>query len=108
MYMLIAAPSVVTLVAVQSSLAIVLAAFTGPAGGALAALFPANVRSTGISIAYNFAVTIFGGFASFIATWLIGVTGNALAPVGYVVFAALVAVFGAFLLPAPKPHHYPH
>lgn len=102
MYLLTSAPSVSTLIAVQCALAAILAAFTGPAGGALAALFPSNVRSTGVSISYNFAVTLFGGFASFIATWLIGVTGSALAPVWYVAFAALVAVIGALLLPARR------
>lgn len=95
------APTVGTLVAVQCLLAAVLAAFTGPACGALATLFPPRIRCTGVSIAYNFAVTLFGGFASFIATWLIGMTGSPLAPIGYVAFAALAAVAGAFLLPNP-------
>ena len=96
------APSVATLMMVQCSLAVVLAAFTGPACGAIASLFPADIRSTGISIAYNFAVTLFGGFASFIATWLIGVTGSTLAPVWYVGFAAATAVAGAYILPSRR------
>jgi len=87
-------PTVGTLIAVQAAFAVLIAAYTGPAGGAMAALFPAEIRSTGISIAYNFAVTIFGGFAPFIATWLIGTTGNLLSPAWYVVVAALVAVVG--------------
>lgn len=97
------APTISTLVTVQCSLAVILAAFTGPAGGALASLFPADIRSTGVSIAYNLAVTLFGGFASFIATWLIGATGNPLAPVWYVAFAAATAVVGSFLLPSRRP-----
>lgn len=100
MWWLTQAPSVPTLITVQCVLAVILAAFTGPAGGALASLFPTEIRSTGVSIAYNLAVTLFGGFASFIATWLIGVTGSSLAPVWYVAFAALVAVAGAFILPS--------
>src|SRR5215470_528410 len=55
----------------QIVFAILIATFTGPAPAALAELYPTNVRSTGIWIAYNFDVTIFGGFAPFIATWLI-------------------------------------
>jgi MHS family proline/betaine transporter-like MFS transporter len=34
------------------------------------------VLSTGLSVAYNLAVTIFGGFASFFITWLIAATGS--------------------------------
>ncbi len=37
--------------------------------------YPPQVRSTRLSIAYNFAVTIFGGFAPFIATALIAGPG---------------------------------
>ena len=87
-------PTLGTLIAVQALFAILIAAYTGPAGGAMAELFPPHIRSTGISVAYNFAVTLFGGFAPFIATWLIGRTGNLLAPAWYVVLAALIAFVG--------------
>lgn len=90
-------PSVSTLVFVQSGFAILIASFTGPAGGALASLFPDEKRSMGVSIAYNFAVTIFGGFAPFIATWLIQSTGNKLSPAYYVASAGVLAVVGVLL-----------
>jgi MFS transporter, MHS family, proline/betaine transporter len=90
--------TVTSLVVIQSGFALLIAAFTGPAGGALAELFPEDIRSTGISISYNFAVTLFGGFAPFIATWLITSTGNVLAPSYYVTFAALAAIIGVALL----------
>jgi hypothetical protein len=38
---------------------------------AYAELFPTRARYTALSIGYNIAVAIFGGFAPFIATWLI-------------------------------------
>jgi MHS family proline/betaine transporter-like MFS transporter len=88
-------PTVGTLIAVQAAFAVLISAYTGPAGGAVATLFPSDIRSTGISIAYNFAVTLFGGFAPFIATWLIGTTGNPLSPSWYVAAAALIAFVGA-------------
>ncbi|ALV58179.1 MFS transporter [Burkholderia cenocepacia] len=56
---------------------------------------PRHVRATGISIAYALAVTIFGGTAQLIATWLVKTTGSKLAPAGYVaacVVLSLVAV----------------
>ena len=40
---------------------------------------------------YNTAVAIFGGFAPFIATWLIQATGNNLAPAFYLMAAALIS-----------------
>ncbi|WP_025586020.1 MFS transporter [Cupriavidus taiwanensis] len=84
-------PTTQTLLQVQIVLGILLAAFTGPAPAVLAEQFPTEVRSTGLSLAYNFAVTIFGGFAPLIVTWLIESTHNKLAPAYYVIAAAAVS-----------------
>jgi metabolite-proton symporter len=89
---LAAFPSVGMLIGVQAIMAVLIAAFTGPAPAALGELYPTHVRSTGMSLAYNGAVTIFGGFAPFIATWLIGATGNALAPAYYVTAGAVASL----------------
>jgi MHS family proline/betaine transporter-like MFS transporter len=59
------------------------------------------VRSTGVSIGYNLAVTIFGGFAPFIATWLIARTGHALAPAWYVIAATALSAVMIFALYRP-------
>ncbi|SDD17741.1 MFS transporter, MHS family, proline/betaine transporter [Cupriavidus sp. YR651] len=84
-------PTTATLLQVQVVLGILLAAFTGPAPAVLAEQFPTEVRSTGLSLAYNFAVTIFGGFAPLIVTWLIESTHNKLAPAYYVIIAAAIS-----------------
>jgi MHS family proline/betaine transporter-like MFS transporter len=86
-----ASPNLMTLAIVQAILGLLLAAFTGPAPALLAEQFPAGLRSTGLSLAYNFAVTIFGGFAAVIVTLLIEATGTKLAPSFYVMAAALVS-----------------
>lgn len=86
-----ATPNLMTLAIVQGILGLLLAAFTGPAPALLAEQFPAGLRSTGLSLAYNFAVTIFGGFAAVIVTLLIEATGTKLAPSFYVMAAALVS-----------------
>jgi MHS family proline/betaine transporter-like MFS transporter len=39
------------------------------------------------------SVTVFGGFAPFIITSLIGLTGNQLAPSFYLIAAAIVSLF---------------
>ena len=76
----------------QLVLATLLSFSTGPMPAMLAKLFPTRVRSTGVAVAYNLAVTIFGGFAPFIATWMIAQTKNPLAPGYYVVFAAILSL----------------
>jgi hypothetical protein len=50
----------------------------------------ANPGALYLSIGYNIAVAVFGGFAPFIATWLIGVTGSNLAPSYYLIAAATI------------------
>jgi MHS family proline/betaine transporter-like MFS transporter len=91
-------PGVGTLIGVQATMALLIAAFTGPAPAALGELYPTHVRSTGMSLAYNGAVTIFGGFAPFIATWLMATTGNALAPAYYVVAAAVASLIALLFM----------
>jgi len=70
----------------------------GPISTALAEQFPVHTRSTGLALAYNFAVMLFGGFAQLIVTWLIRVTGNPLAPAFYVMFGAVVGTAGVMLM----------
>ncbi len=70
--------------------------YAGAAPAYYAEIFPTRVRYTALSIGYNIAVAIFGGFAPFIATWLVGATGSPYAPAAYVIIAAVVT--GAILL----------
>ncbi|MBP9608887.1 MAG: MFS transporter, partial [Laribacter sp.] len=46
----------------------------------------------GFAFSFNSANALFGGTAPFIATWLISVTGNKLAPAWYLVIASSVAL----------------
>jgi hypothetical protein len=41
---------------------------------------------------YNISVPIFGGFAPFVASWLIELTGSKLAPSFYLIATALLSV----------------
>lgn len=92
LYWLSSHPGVVNLILAQIVFAVLIAAFSGPAPAAIAELYPPAMRSTGLSIAYNLAVTIFGGFAPFITTWLILQTGSSLAPAWYVMLAAAISL----------------
>lgn len=82
---------VLTLVVGQSILCVAVGCFAGVAPCALAEMFPARVRSTGVSLCYNLAVTIFSGFAPAILVWLTGRGGGVFAPGWYVILAAAMA-----------------
>lgn len=60
--------------------------------GLLSEIFPVQTRTTGMSLAYNVAVTIFGGFGPFIIAWLIRATGTKVAPAFYVMLAAALSI----------------
>ena len=60
--------------------------------------FPPKVRTSGMSVAYAIGVTLFGGTAQFVFTWLIERTGDPLAPVWYVMGMNLVTLLGISLL----------
>lgn len=92
-------PTFGSLIGVQIIFGILTAMYTGPAAALMAELYPTQIRSTGLSIGYNFAVTIFGGFAPFIATGLIAVTGDRLAPTYYIVASMVISfIVVAFVL----------
>jgi MFS transporter, MHS family, proline/betaine transporter len=74
----------------QFLMVVLLSLYAGSSPAAYAELFPTRVRYTALSIGYNVAVAIFGGFAPFIATWLIRETGDPLAPALYVIAAAVI------------------
>jgi len=58
----------------------------------LSEIFPTRVRYSGFALSFNLANAIFGGTAPFVATWLIQLTGNKLAPAWYLVAAAAIAL----------------
>jgi len=84
---LLSHPSAPALALFQIVSAVLAALFIGPAPAAMAELFPVGVRSSGVGLAYNCAVTVFGGFAPLIATGLVARTGNPLSPTWYVMLS---------------------
>ncbi len=76
---------------VQIGFNLVISTFSGPGPAALAELFPTRSRTTLMSVSYSLAVAIFGGFAPFIATWLIQQTGTPIAPTYYLIAAGVVS-----------------
>ncbi|MFP4889772.1 MFS transporter [Paraburkholderia sp. EG304] len=89
---LIAHPSFGTLIVWQIVFGLLVSCYFGATPGLLSEIFPVQTRTTGMSLAYNIAVTIFGGFGPFIIAWLISVTGSKAAPSYYMMFAALLSI----------------
>jgi len=87
-----AAPTLGTLILVQSIICTLVASFVGVAPAALSEIFPTAVRSTGTSLVYNGAFTLFGGFAPMILTWFTQRSGSIYSPAWYVMLAAAVAL----------------
>jgi len=88
---LVARPTAATLIAVQVALGVIVTGYFAALPGLLSEMFPVATRTTGMSLAYNIAVTIFGGFGPFIIAWLIRETGQKAAPSFYLMFAACVS-----------------
>jgi MFS transporter, MHS family, proline/betaine transporter len=95
---LLSEPSLARLAVMQVVLCSTVAMSFGPVSTALAEQFPVHMRSTGLALAYNFAVMLFGGFAQLIVTWLIRETGTPLAPAFYVMFGACAGMAGAWFI----------
>ncbi|MDB5394555.1 MAG: Major facilitator transporter [Rhodospirillales bacterium] len=83
-------PSLPVLLVVQGFMAVVLAMYTGPAAALVGEMFPSSVRSTGLSLSYNIAVPIFGGFAPYFVTRFD--SGSHLAPAYYMIACAIPTI----------------
>lgn len=61
-------------------------------------LLPTRIRSTGIAVAYNIPVAVFGGSAPFTATWLISQTGDISSPWYFFVGTGIVSIVALVML----------
>ena len=64
-------------------------------------IFPAAIRTSGLSIAYALGVTIFGGTAQVVFTWIIGATGDKLSWVWYIIALSIVSFLGTLAIRVP-------
>jgi MHS family proline/betaine transporter-like MFS transporter len=84
--------SLVTLILMVCWLGLLKSFFSGALPSLMAKVFPTSTRVTGMSLSYNIAVAVFGGFAPFFAQSLIDITGSKLAPSYYVIATALISL----------------
>ena len=89
--------SLLVLIGIVCWLSLLKTIYSGVMPSLMAEIFPTRTRVTGMALSCNISVPIFGGFAPFISTWLIELTGNSLAPSFYLMLTALVSL-GALVL----------
>lgn len=97
-----AMPNFANLMLLQVTVCVLFAFYFGAVATAVAEQFPPSVRSTGLSLAYNLAVMLFGGFAQTIVAWLTHTTGDPYAAAYYVMFGAAVGFSAACFVRPPQ------
>ncbi|RAX48268.1 MFS transporter [Arthrobacter sp. AQ5-05] len=86
----------------QSTLFICVSIVNGASYVAYVEMLKASVRYSGLALGNNITNMFLGGTAPFIATLLISVTGNTMAPAGYFVFCALLTLVTVFFVKETK------
>jgi len=69
----------------------------------LAESLPSAIRGGGFGTVYSVAVAVFGGTTQLVVTWLIHLTGNALAPAWYVIAAGAIGQVALMLMVESAP-----
>ena len=87
------------LVLIQALFGAAIALFSGAGPAAISEMFHTIGRSTWMTPAYALAVAIFGGFAPFVAIWLIRVTGTPMAPAYYVMAGSVISFLVIWRMP---------
>jgi MHS family proline/betaine transporter-like MFS transporter len=89
---IIGAPSAGHLLEVQLIAGLLRMGISAPIPGLMAVTFPTEARSTGMAIAYNISVAVFGGLAPFTVTGLMAATGSRFVPAYYLASASLLTI----------------
>jgi MFS transporter, MHS family, proline/betaine transporter len=93
-----ASPGLSTLLIYQIVFGVVIAMYQGPILTGIGDMFPDRALATGLGLADNIAVSVFGGTAAFMITSLIAVTGSNMVPAFYIMGGAVVGLLGTLPL----------
>lgn len=104
---LIGHPSIVTLLVTTGLMSALGSLSSAAAIVAIPEMLPASVRASGLSTAYAFAVTVFGGTTQFVLAWLIGVSGDPLSPAWYMIGSGILGVIAMALMPETRGRPLP-
>ena len=93
-------PSFATMLLALIWIGVLKATYFGALPALMSEIFPTQTRATGLAVSYNIGVTVFGGFAPFVITWLIDASGNKLAPGFYLMFCAVASLLALYVVRA--------
>ncbi|HET6234952.1 MAG TPA: MFS transporter, partial [Acetobacteraceae bacterium] len=91
-------PSLVSLLIYQLVFGVVIALYQGPILTGISDMFPNRALATGLGLSDNIAVSVFGGTAALVITWLIAVTGSHMIPAFYLMAGGVVGLLGTLPL----------
>ena len=97
-WLMAAFPSLAACIFAVVWLNLVKAAYSGVLPSLMAEQFPVEVRAIGVALGYSGSVSIFGGLAPLIATWLIAVTHDPLAPSYYLIVTAILSLMALIVI----------
>lgn len=69
----------------------------------LAESLPKSIRSSGFGIIYSVSMAVFGGTTQLVTTWLLHVTGSAMAPAWYLISAVVLGQIALMLMRESAP-----
>jgi metabolite-proton symporter len=97
MLWLVSDPSTTRLLLVELWLSVFFGVYNGAMIPHLAEIMPAEIRTSGFSLAFSLATAIFGGFTPMVCTYLIHETGNRAMPALWLSFAAICGLVAALV-----------
>jgi MFS family permease len=95
-------PSFASFLAVELWVSFIYASYNGAMIVFLVEIMPADVKTSGFSLAYSLATALFGGFTPAICTYLIHRTGNRAVPGLWLAFASICGLIAALLVKPPQ------
>jgi MFS transporter, MHS family, proline/betaine transporter len=96
--LMVAYPSMATAMFAVGFLNMIKGGYSGVLPSLLADQFPVDARAVGVAFCFGMSATIFGGFAPFVATWLIAATGDPLSPSYYLMVSALLSAIALWAI----------
>jgi MHS family proline/betaine transporter-like MFS transporter len=97
-YLMAAWPSLATCIIAVAWLQLVKAGYSGVLPSLMSEQFPVDTRAVGVALGYSVSVSVFGGLAPLVATWLIVQTGDSLSPSYYLVFCGLLSLVALMVI----------
>ncbi|MFA4840777.1 MAG: MFS transporter [Agrococcus sp.] len=90
--------SVPSLIIAISLLGLIMVFYFAPLPGLLSSMFPTEIRGSGLSVTYNVGVTLLGGIAPLVLTWLLKTTGVLTTPSLYYMAIAVLSLVGLYFV----------